>query len=209
MQIASMKKAKDYIESLPLETKEIVLSAYGVKNDRTQYLVQNMRYAADYAKAIEGTKKQIEGLPKQERIKKSETVEKYTLATKEFNIYSDAPGVLTYVFNEPLVLHNGPLSIDYGRVMIRIQFRKPVRGNRLSVTGVKGWSLDKNELVHPHLAGTSNFCLGDFPSHMEREYGKGNFHALGMLIWKYLNTYNAASPLVSWAECTERMKDGN
>ena len=206
-QLDKINRAKELLKLLPSEHLELVMSVLAPKNDPTASLVQNLRYASDYAKEVERTKKTLEGLPIPGRVKKSEVIDKWTLATKDFDIYSGGIGEVIFKFNEPIVLHNGPLSIEYGRSLFSIAFGKPRRGRSMRVCGAKVWSLDKNEFIHPHISGARNYCLGDFPDHMEREYGKGNFHALGMLVWKYLNTYNANSPLISWAECAERMKN--
>lgn len=96
-------------------------------------------------------------------------------------------------------------EINYGRPFIEIIMTP----NRISgrensfIRMVIGSSLDKKGFSHPHLNGSTRWCLGTYITPIQNAFLGGNLPLLVSILWQYLSRYNADSPLIRIEDCRQ------
>lgn len=98
-------------------------------------------------------------------------------------------------------------GISFGRPIIKLTLT-PSRSNgrhNTHVQGMTGESADLKAFLHPHLNGTASWCLGTYVTPLNNALLGGNIPMAASLLWQYLTTYNAESPLVQLDTCRQQM----
>lgn len=98
-------------------------------------------------------------------------------------------------------------SIHYGRPIIYIEMTVDKSNCRdgTNIRRVTGVSADKKAFLHPHLNGTSSWCLGTYIKPLNTALLGGNMPVAASLLWQYLSRFNADSPLIPLESCREGM----
>jgi hypothetical protein len=116
---------------------------------------------------------------------------------------------VTFGFRKDLIVE----GIHYGRPTVTVKMlcrsangRDGRDGTFIRDTGgVVVLSEDKQAFMHPHIEGTSRWCLGTFIKPINNAILGGNIPVAASLLWQYLSTYNQDSPLIRLADCRTQM----